>query len=133
MKPRVVLDTNVLVSGLLGGTATEVIRRWRAGAFSLILSEEILAEYEAVLKRPKFKLPSWVVQELLGHIRGNAEWVESAAELPIELRDPADAKFLRAAVDGGADMVVTEDKDLLDLKEFQSIRIVPSWEFLKLL
>ena len=44
MKPRVVLDTNVLVSGLLGGTATEVIRRWRAGAFSLILSEEILAE-----------------------------------------------------------------------------------------
>lgn len=133
MKPRVVLDTNVLVSGLLGGTATEVIRRWRVGAFSLILSEEIFAEYEAVLKRPKFKLPSWVVQELLGYIRGSAEWVESATELPIELRDPADAKFLRAAVDGGADMVVTEDKDLLDLKESQSIRIVPSWEFLTLL
>jgi len=133
MKPRVVLDTNVLVSGLLGGTATEVIRRWRAGAFGLILSEEILAEYEAVLKRPKFKLPPWVVQELLGYIRGNAEWAEPAAELPIELRDPADVKFLRAAVDGGADMVVTEDRDLLDIQEFQNIRIVPSWEFLTLL
>jgi len=133
MKPRVILDTNVLVSGLLGGTATEVIRRWRAGAFSLILSEEILAEYEAVLKRPKFRLPSWVVQELLGYIRGNTEWVEPAAQLPIELRDPADTKFLRAVVEGGAEVVITDDKDLQDLKEVQSIRLVPSWESLTLL
>lgn len=65
MKRRVVLDTNVVVSGLLGGTATEVIRRWRAGSFDLILSEEIMTEYEDVLNRPKFNLPVWVVEELL--------------------------------------------------------------------
>jgi predicted nucleic acid-binding protein len=46
MSPRVVLDTNILVSGLLGGTATEPIHQWRAGVFDLIVSEEILAEYE---------------------------------------------------------------------------------------
>lgn len=87
MKPRVVLDTNVLVSGLLGGTATEVIRRWRAGAFDLILSEEILTEYEAVLKRPKFKLPPWVVRELLDYIRAQATWVVPGTQPAVELRD----------------------------------------------
>jgi putative PIN family toxin of toxin-antitoxin system len=61
MKPRVVLDTNVLVSGLLGGTATDVIRRWRAGDLQMVLSPEIMAEYEGVLSRPKFRLPKWVV------------------------------------------------------------------------
>jgi putative PIN family toxin of toxin-antitoxin system len=75
MRPRVVLDTNVLVSGLLGGTATEVIRQWRTGAFDLILSAEILAEYEEVLSRPKFKLPQWIVQELLDYVREEAHWV----------------------------------------------------------
>ena len=73
MKPRVVLDTNVLVSGLLGGTATDVIRRWRAGDFQMILSPEIMAEYENVLNRPKFKLPKWMIQDLLAYIHDCAE------------------------------------------------------------
>ena len=62
MRPRVVLDTNVLVSGLLGGAATDVIRRWRAGDVQMVLSPDVMAEYEDVLNRPKFRLPRWVVQ-----------------------------------------------------------------------
>jgi putative PIN family toxin of toxin-antitoxin system len=58
VKPRIVMDTNVLVSGLLGGTATEVIRQWREGAFTLIVSAEIVTEYEAVLSRSKLSCPS---------------------------------------------------------------------------
>ncbi len=133
MKPRVVLDTNILVSALLGGAATEVIRRWRADAFDIVVSEEILAEYEAVLRRPRFGLPSWVVQELLGYVRGHSAWAEPSTELSVKLRDPADMKFLEAALTGQADLIVTEDKDLLGLGEFQSIRIIPPWEFLGLL
>lgn len=128
MKPRVVLDTNVLVSGLLGGTATDVIRRWRAGEFDLILSAEILAEYEAVLRRPKFKLPPWVVQELLDHIRTQATWVVPSGGLGVQPRDPADTKFLQAASAGQADLIVTEDKDLLDIGEFEDVRIMPPWD-----
>jgi putative PIN family toxin of toxin-antitoxin system len=133
MRPRVVLDTNVLVSGLLGGTATEVIRWWRAGAFDLILSEEIRDEYAAVLNRPKFKLPPWVVQELLGHIRDQAEWIVQSSEIKAVARDPSDNKFLEAAVTGQADWLVSGDKDLLDLGEFDGIPIIPPREFLALL
>ena len=133
MKPRVVLDTNVLVSGLLGGTATDVIRRWRAGEFDLILSAEILAEYEAVLRRPKFKLPPWVVQELLDHIRTQASWVVPSDDLGVQPRDPADTKFLQAASAGQADLLLTEGKDLLDIGEFEGVRIMPPWDLQPLL
>lgn len=67
MRHRAVLDTNVLVSGLLGGATTEVLRQFRNGVFDLILSQPILAEYETVLHRPKFKLPRWVAGEMLGY------------------------------------------------------------------
>jgi putative PIN family toxin of toxin-antitoxin system len=133
MNPRVVLDTNVLVSGLLGGTATDVIRRWRAGDFQMVLSPEIMTEYEGVLNRPKFRLPKWVVQDLLAHIHASAEWVTPVVEESSVARDPSDDKFLLAATSGQADWLVSADPDLLDLKEFSSIPIVPPWEFLSLL
>jgi putative PIN family toxin of toxin-antitoxin system len=133
MKPRVVLDTNILVSGLLGGTATEVIKQWRAGAFTLIVSEKIMAEYEAVLSRPKFKLPEWVIQELLGYIHEHAEWVIPYREIHEVTRDPSDNKFLEAAVSGQANWLVSGDNDLLGLNEFEGILVIPSWEFLRLL
>jgi putative PIN family toxin of toxin-antitoxin system len=133
MKPRAVVDTNVMVSGLLGGTATEVIRRWRMGAFDLVLSAEILTEYEAVLNRPKFRLPPRVVQELLGYVRAQATWVVPSSELAVASRDPSDTKFLRAGVAGQAGLIITEGKDLLDMGEFQGGRIVTPWHFLSLL
>ena len=133
MKPRVVLDTNVLVSGLLGGTATDVIRRWRAENFQMILSPAIMAEYESVLNRPKFKLPKWVIQGLFAYIRERAAWVMPAAEGSGVARDPSDDKFLFAAASGRADWLVSADPDLLDLKELRNIPIVPPWEFLSML
>jgi putative PIN family toxin of toxin-antitoxin system len=117
----------------LGGTATEVIRRWRAGVFGLIVSEEITTEYEAVLSRPKFNLPTWVVQELLGHIREKAEWVAPGSEIGAVARDPSDNKFLEAAITGKADWLVSGDNDLLDMEQLMGIPIIPPWEFLDLL
>ena len=130
MNPRVVLDTNVVISGLLGGTATEVIRRWRGGAFDLIVSEEIVSEYEQVLKRPKFKLPEWIVQELLDYIRSKAQWVEPHSIAESVVRDPFDTKFLEAAIAGHADWIVSGDKDLLDLGQFEAVAIISLREFM---
>jgi putative PIN family toxin of toxin-antitoxin system len=126
--PRVVLDTNVLVSGLLGGSATHIIRRWRQGDFVLVVSPQVFAEYESVLKRPRFGLPEWLVDELLAFIRQQADWVEPKA--PVEIaRDPTDNKFLEAAASGQADYIVSSDNDLLTLKTFENIPIVTPWEF----
>lgn len=130
---KIVLDTNVLVSGLLGGTATDLIRRWRSGAFKLIVSEEIVAEYRKVLMRPKFGLPGWVVEELLDYLQSTSTWIEPSGDVKADARDPSDNKFLVAAIVGEADWIVSSDNDLLDIGEFEGIRITSPWEFLSLL
>jgi putative PIN family toxin of toxin-antitoxin system len=128
--PRVVVDTNVLVSGLLGGSGLDVIRRWRQGDFVLVISPQIFEEYESVLKRPKFGLPEWLVDELLLFIRERADWVEPKAQVEVA-RDPDDNKFLEAAIDGQVEYIVSGDNDLLTLETFEGIPIVPPWELAK--
>ncbi len=130
MKIRVVLDTSVLVSGILGGTGTTVLERWRAGEFILVLSLEIYEEYVAVLSRPKFGLPGWMVQELLEYVREHSEWVTPGRRVSV-VRDPSDNKFLEAAVCIKVDWIVSGDKDLLDLGEFEGVPIVPAHQFLQ--
>ena len=99
----------------------------------MVLSPEIMAEYESVLNRPKFKLPKWVIQDLLAYIRDCADWVTPVAEESSVARDSSDDKFLFAAASGRANWLVSSDPDLLDLKEFRDIPIVPPWEFLPLI
>lgn len=125
---KVVLDTSVLVSGLLGGSSVPVLERWRREEFILVVSPEIYREYESVLKRPKFGLPPSLVDELLSFVRQRSHWVEPDVELEI-VRDPSDDKFVEAALSGGANTIVSSDRDLLDLKEAEGIPIVSPWEF----
>ncbi len=125
---KVVLDTSVLVSGLLGGSSVPVLESWRREEFILVVSPEIYREYESVLKRPKFGLPPSLVDELLSFVRQRSHWVEPDVELEI-VRDPSDDKFVEAALSGGANTIVSSDRDLLDLKEAEGIPIVSPWEF----
>lgn len=133
MRHRAVLDTNVLVSGLLGGATTEVLRQFRNGVFDLILSQPILAEYETVLHRPKFKLPRWVAEEMLGYTCDHALWVEPVEPLQPITRDPSDDKFLQAAIHGNAGWVVSGDQDLLHSEPIKGIQVVSPREFLSIL
>lgn len=125
---KVVLDTSVLVSGLLGGSSVPVLESWRREELILVVSPEIYREYESVLKRPKFGLPPSLVDELLSFVRQRSHWVEPDVELEI-VRDPSDDKFVEAALSGGANTIVSSDRDLLDLKEAEGIPIVSPWEF----
>lgn len=125
---KVVLDTSVLVSGLLGGSSVPVLESWRREEFILVVSPEIYREYESVLKRPKFGLPPSLVDELLSFVRQRSHWVEPDIELEI-VRDPSDDKFVEAALSGGANTIVSSDRDLLDLKQAEGVPIVSPWEF----
>jgi putative PIN family toxin of toxin-antitoxin system len=92
-----------------------------------------MAEYEAVLNRPKFNLPQWVIQELLSYIHSHADWVTSVGKEWTLARDPSDEKFLATAVSGQVDWLVSGDADLLVLDEIEGIPIIPPWEFLSVL
>ena len=108
---RAVVDTNVLVSGLLSGSGNEALLLLAIdhGMVRVCLSEEIVAEYAAVLARPKFGFPPEDVAALLAMLRSRGELFppdESAAASP----DPGDTKFLRCAQASRADFLVTGNR-----------------------
>lgn len=121
---QVVLDTNVLVSGLAfpSGPPGRIVSAWRAGAFSLVASEFMLDELARILPalshRTGFSAAD--VRDFLDLMRAMSTIVELSADHLAQaqgsgLRDPDDAPILATFLAAGADCLVTGDKDLLVL------------------
>lgn len=129
---RVVLDTNVLVSVALPGSRLfSLIEAWRARRCRPVLSQEILEEYLRVLTYPKFSLSSRDVTRLLEEdFLLYAEFVRVTSRIDVITVDPEDNKFLACVVDGRADVLVSGDHHLLDLRRFRSIPIMSPRQFL---
>ena len=133
-KIKAVIDTNVLVSSLIGRTKSnpkEIIDRFKKDRFFLVLSPPILKELEEVLKESEFKS---IINEdeadiLICLIRIKGLFVIPVHKVNI-CRDIHDNKILEAASKADANFIVTGDKDLLTLKSFQNIPIVSPKEFL---
>ncbi|MCI0553527.1 MAG: putative toxin-antitoxin system toxin component, PIN family [Anaerolineae bacterium] len=130
---RVVLDTNIFVSMALGGQVGKINDEWRAGKFILVVSNEIVSEYLDVLQRPKLHLKSRTIATIVNRIYRKAEFVAPEEKIFVVLADTSDNKFIEAAIEGKTDYIVSGDKHLLDLKEFQSIPIITAREFLDIL
>ena len=103
---RVVLDTNVVVSGLLSpsGPPGRIVDLVTHDLIQLIYSDEILSEYTEVLHRPQLKLSKDLVDVFLADIR-RRDMVVAAAPWPVEVPDPTDAVFLEVAAAGDAVLV----------------------------
>ena len=104
---RVVLDTNVLVAGLLSanGPPAWIVEAVLAGALDLVLDMAIREEYEDVLRRPEFRFDPGKVDDLLGAIDRFALLVAAAPPCPEPLPDPDDEPFLAAAAATGSILV----------------------------
>jgi len=135
--PRVVLDTNLVVSALLfpGGRPAELRRFWQQGLFTPLVSRETAAEIVRVLACPKFRLSLEDRKVLLADYLPYTETVkipDVAPPVP-DCRDPFDVPFLVLAEVGKADFLVTGDPDLLLLDGQIACPIVPVDVFLKTL
>jgi putative PIN family toxin of toxin-antitoxin system len=109
---RVVIDTNVFVSGTLWkGIPQRVLQAWAENRFKLVVSSEVVQEYEAVLNKLLDHQPE-LVNRLVETVRLHAEYVQPAI-LPNQIcRDPDDDVFIATALSGKADYLVSGDKDL---------------------
>lgn len=125
-KPRVILDANALISRLLlpQTVAGRAVRRLLELAQPLV-SESTLEELAKTLSRNKFDRYVTLAdrQEFFQKFARVAEWVE-VTTIVRECRDPRDNRFLELAVDGRANLIVTEDADLLALSPFRGIAIL---------
>jgi uncharacterized protein len=126
---RVVIDTNVLLSGLIRprGAPGAIVRALRDGRIVPILTRPMLEEIGAALARPwlqtKYGLDPHAVETILRFLVTRGEHVEPRVEIR-RCRDPRDDMFLEAAVSAHADRLVTGDKDLLDMGSVEGVPIV---------
>ena len=128
---KIVLDTNVLVSGLLTpfGTSGEIVRMISAGTLILQYDSRILLEYREVLYRPKFKFNREQIDLLLDYIKKNGRVVPTS---PLEKRlpDPDDEPFLEVALGGKVECLVTGNKVHYPRQSRQGVKILSPSEFI---
>ncbi len=127
---RVVLDTNVFVSAVLGGRLSGVLEAWDVGRFTLLVNADILREYREVLSRPKFGLTVEDVDNIIGYVFHRAEFVTAAHLLNVIVEDSPDNRFLEVGVAGQADCIVSGDRHLLRLQSCEGIPIISARDFL---
>lgn len=131
--PRVVIDTNLVLSALVfGGRLSRLRLAWQNNRFIPLASEVTIAELVRVLTYPKFKLTNSEQEDLLSDYLPFCDTVLIPDTLPVvpECRDPFDIPFLLLAVVGQADYLVTGDGDLLCLSDNFSCPILTVDEFL---
>ncbi len=132
---RVVPDTNIVVSGFLWrGNSRRILDVARDGIIELYTSPVLLAELKGVLIREKFAsrlaASNVTAQELVSGYRALATTIKAEPIEPVILVDPDDDAVLACALAADAEVIVSGDNDLLDLKEHKEIRILTATEFL---
>lgn len=129
---KVVVDTNVLVSGMLSehGAPSKVLQMILGGFLRVCFVSEILAEYEAVLKRVEFNFSDALTVRLLAQIVTAGERVFSKP-LNFHLPDPSDDVFLEAALVGRVDCLITGNLRHFPASCREGICILPPRKFLE--
>jgi putative PIN family toxin of toxin-antitoxin system len=133
---RVVLDTNVLVSVTISSTAApdRIYQSWKRGKFSVCTSPALLEELKEVLSRPEIKNHQWMhpeeVDELISLYRRTAVLGTGEKVVYVIEDDPDDDYVLSAALETDADVIVSGDHHLLELKSFRGIDIRTPSEFI---
>lgn len=130
---KVVVDTNVLVAGLLSpfGPPGEIVRMIASGAVTLCIDARILTEYADVLSRAKFHFETEQVQTLLEQIRMDGLSV-AGTPLTCRLPDPTDEPFLETALAGDAACLITGNSKHFPATKRQGMAVLSPAEFLNL-
>jgi putative PIN family toxin of toxin-antitoxin system len=139
MPVRAVLDTNVLVSGLISehGPPCQIIDAWLDGRYTLITSPYQVEEVNHVLSYPqiagRIRLEGAELDLLLAAILSEAELVPGHLQLPGVTRDPKDDPIVACACEGKVDYIVSGDQDVLALGEIEGVQIVTPRRFVEIL
>lgn len=131
---KIVLDTNIFVSSVFWekGNPHRIVELAIDKKIEVFTSVEILQELERVLKRD-FDEPDELIQRQIGLIFEYASVIVAGKKVDVVKADPDDNKILECAIACGADYIVTGDKHLLDIKEYEGTKIVKAREFVEII
>lgn len=133
---KVTLDTNVLISGTLWkGDSFRILEKIKNNELELFLSEEIINEYEKVLNYEeiieKINTDKLEIKFTVEKLREMANILIPSKKLDVVREDIDDNIIIECAIEGKVDYIISKDNHLLNLKQFEGIKIVSPEEFLK--
>lgn len=128
---RVVLDTNVIVSGIFWkGIPYKILEKWIFDEFELLITEEILQEYHRTLIKISKGKRDILINTWIMFIVENGIVIDVKKRFNLS-EDPDDNKFIECALAGNALYIVSGDLHLLDLKTVMNVQIITPREFIK--
>jgi len=131
-KIKVVIDTNIIISFFCfpGGIIKELVEKALNLQFMIIISDEIIDEFEKVVER-KFSQLSNDLWQFLKFIKNNFIIINPVKKINAVKVDPTDNKIIECAVAADVDYIISGDKHLLNIKEIKGIKILTPAEFFK--
>jgi putative PIN family toxin of toxin-antitoxin system len=128
---RVILDTNVIVSGIFfSGPPYQLLDAWRNEQFIIVLSPNIFKEYQRVATALNRKYPNVNIHPILELIADRAEFILPTKFNSQVCEDPDDDMFLECAASGNINTIVSGDKHLLKVSGFQNIEVLKPADFI---
>jgi len=129
---KVVVDTNVLVSGVFfGGMPSRILEAWREKRTDVVVSPDILEEYRRVGEHLETQFTDVSLAPFLALLVMNAE-INEPPDLPEQVsRDSDDDKFIACALAGDCHVIISGDKDLLSISGYRGVKVVAPREFLE--
>ena len=127
---RIVLDTNVFISGVFfSGPPYTILKAWRDSKIQLIISPDIFREYHRVAEELSSRFPGIDISDILDLLLVKAEMVDSGALEKQVSADADDDKFLACAIAASSQYIVSGDKHLLDVSPYRNVTVLKPRQF----
>lgn len=127
---RLVVDTNLMVRALRSAGPARQFFKLAPLQHQVLYHAEQLGELRAVAARPRLQIPVEAVIELVERFERYGQRVESDVNAQLDCRDPKDDYILALALAGSAEVILSEDDDLLALDPWRGIRVMRLFQFL---
>jgi putative PIN family toxin of toxin-antitoxin system len=131
---KIVLDANIFIASFFrGGNPRNVLERVIAGIDELFITKEILDEINDVIGRPKFHADGNEINYFIHSIEEIANKIVSKRRINNGSRDKTDNKYIECGITAHVDYVISGDIHLLEMKEYENIKIVTAKEYLEII
>ncbi|PIN93488.1 putative toxin-antitoxin system toxin component, PIN family [Candidatus Pacearchaeota archaeon CG10_big_fil_rev_8_21_14_0_10_31_24] len=129
---KITLDTNFLISSTQwkNSVAHKILIKLIRNNYELFTTEEILTEFSEVLARD-FEYENNEIEKILTNVLGFVKIIKPNIKIEVVKEDPDDDKIIECAISSSSDYIITYDKHLLNLKEYEEIKIITPEEAMK--
>jgi len=129
---RIILDTNVFISGIFfSGPPSQILKAWANQSFQIVLSQQILNEYQRVAEDLSSKFQTIDILPIIELVTIHGQFVDTQGFNISVCQDPDDNKFIECAVASNCKIIISGDKHLLKLAGYHGIAILNPRNFME--